>query len=172
VPDQAVINGKSRLLTETRTRRPTCEGSGQAATATIFASRWSSSSLLDGLGRGRRVKAKPHAVASRAWTRRPRSRVGSYEADGGGAGHEPAPGPSPTHRTPAQDRRAISGPLTRVTRGQSRLPGDSHPGWSAPLAALTAALPNLIVRVRFSSPAPRPKAQAREDIPAVGLDRF
>ena len=31
-----------------------------------------SSSLLDCLGRVRRVKAKPHAVASRALTRRPR----------------------------------------------------------------------------------------------------
>ena len=31
-----------------------------------------STSLLDCLGRGRRIKAKPHAVASRALTRRPR----------------------------------------------------------------------------------------------------
>ena len=35
-----------------------------------------SSSLLDCLGRVRRVKAKPHAVASRALTRRPRSEGG------------------------------------------------------------------------------------------------
>ena len=100
---------------------------------------------------------------SRIGRRRPGPRrMGSYEKDGGGAGHEPAPDRR-RHRTPAQDRRAISGPLNRVTRGQSRLPGASQPGWSAPLAAVTAALPKLIVRVRFSSPAPR--VQARLKVP-------
>ena len=48
-----------------------------------------------------------HAVASRAWTRRPRPRAGSYEEDGAGAGHE-AP---PNQYRSAYDRRAISGPL-------------------------------------------------------------
>jgi hypothetical protein len=33
-------------------------------------------------------------------------------------------------------------------------------------------LPKLIVRVRFSSPAPRTKAQARAGILVLGLDRL
>jgi hypothetical protein len=57
-------------------------------------------------------------------------------------------------RRSAQNRRAISVPLTRVTRGQPGSLGTTRDAWSAPLAAITAALPKLIVRVRFSSPAP------------------
>ena len=57
-------------------------------------------------------------------------------------------------RRSAQNRRAISVPLTRVTRGQPGSLGTTRDAWSAPLAAVTAALPKLIVRVRFSSPAP------------------
>jgi hypothetical protein len=53
-----------------------------------------------------------------------------------------------------QDLRAISGPLARVTRGQSRSLADTCTRRSAPLAAVIAVLPKLIVRVRFSSPAP------------------
>ena len=70
-----------------------------------------------------------------------------------------------------EDPRAISGPLTRVTRGQPRRPEANQPGWSAPLAAVTAALPKLIVRVRFSSPALIVRAQARDGVPSLGLDR-
>ena len=55
---------------------------------------------------------------------------------------------------------------TRVTRGPPATPGQRPP------AAITAELPKLIVRVRFSSPAPHAKAQAKVGIPALGLDRF
>ena len=48
------------------------------AEASIADTRVASSSLLDCLGRVRRVKAKPHAVASRALTQRPRPDNGSY----------------------------------------------------------------------------------------------
>ena len=50
--------------------------------------------------------------------------------------------------------------LARVAKGQSRSRVDTCTGRSAPLAAVTAALPKLIVRVRFSSPAPpqRPRS--------------
>src|SRR6266480_381810 len=51
-------------------------------------------------------------------------------------------------------RRALSGPLARVTRGQPRSPGITRFARSAPLTAVAAALPKLIVRVRFPSPAP------------------
>ena len=47
----------------------------------------------------------------------------------------------------------IAGPLARVTKDQSRLLVDTRNGGSAPLAAVIAPLPKLIVRVRFSSPA-------------------
>jgi hypothetical protein len=58
------------------------------------------------------------------------------------------------HCRPGQDRRAISVPLTTVTRGQPRSPRTGRTARSAPLAASTGLLPKLIVRVRFSSPAP------------------
>gem|GEM_PF-4464758 len=53
-----------------------------------------------------------------------------------------------------QDRQAISGPLTPVTRGLSRSLTDSRSRRSGRVAARTAQIPKLIVRVRFSSPAP------------------
>jgi hypothetical protein len=40
-----------------------------------------------------------------------------------------------------------------VTRGQPGSLGTARDAWSAPLAAVSAELPSLIVRVRFSSPA-------------------
>jgi hypothetical protein len=46
---------------------------------------------------------------------------------------------------------------------------DLRQGWSGPPAAL---IPKLIVRVRFSSPAPRGPAQVRSMILSPGLDRF
>jgi hypothetical protein len=58
-------------------------------------------------GGGRRVKAKPHAVASRAWTRRSTGRgMAAIEEDGEQQGTAISAG-----RTAV--RRAISGPLTR-----------------------------------------------------------
>src|SRR6266702_5555261 len=57
-------------------------------------------------------------------------------------------------RTPTQHGRAISGPLSRVMRGQPRPLAATGVRRSTPLAAVIAPLPKLIVRVRFSSPAP------------------
>src|SRR5262249_19523635 len=54
----------------------------------------------------------------------------------------------------AQDRRAISGPLAGVTRGHLRSLGTGPAARSGPLAAVAGALPKLIMRVRFPSPAP------------------
>ena len=56
-----------------------------------------------------------------------------------------------------------------VTDGVAVRSADLQEHWSCLPAAL---IPKLIVRVRFSSPAPRAKAQARIGIPALGLDRF
>ena len=50
--------------------------------------------------------------------------------------------------------RAISVQLTRVMRGHSRLLTVSEVGCSAALSAAICPIPKLIVRVRFSSPAP------------------
>ena len=80
-----------------------------------------SSSLLDCLGRVRCVKAKPHAVASRALTQRPRPerrQLSRRTGEDQGAAIR-------------ADRnsvcRAISGPLTPVTRGLSRSLADTPP---------------------------------------------
>jgi len=70
----------------------------------------------------------------------------------------------------AQTWVTISGPLTRATRGQPRSLGTARNARSAPLAAVTAALPKLIVRVRFSSPAPRVQAQLRAGMPSPRLE--
>jgi hypothetical protein len=70
-----------------------------------------------------------------------------------------APHAQGTHQS-EHDRRAISGPLARVTGGHPRSLRTARYAWSAQLAGVTTALPKLIVRVRFSSPAPRTKAQA------------
>ena len=80
-----------------------------------------SSSLPDCLGRVRCVKAKPHAVASRALTQRPRPerrQLSRRTGEDQGAAIR-------------ADRnsvcRAISGPLTPVTRGLSRSLADTPP---------------------------------------------
>ena len=62
---------------------------------------------------------------------------------------------------PDEGRRAISGPLTSVTKGLSRSPADSLPRRSARIAVQTAQIPKLTVRVRFPSPAPGVKVQVR-----------
>jgi hypothetical protein len=106
-------------------------------------------------------------VASRGWTRRPRPRGGQLRGGRGGAGHGPI-WYCPSPRQASHDRWAISGPLARVTRGQSGSPGTARNAWSAPLTAVTAALPKLIVRVRFSSPAPhRPRSGRRSRLWAL-----
>jgi hypothetical protein len=53
-----------------------------------------------------------------------------------------------------QGRRAISVPLTPVKKGLSRSLTDSPPRRSGHLTAHTTQILKLIVRVRFSSPAP------------------
>src|ERR1039457_2272895 len=61
-------------------------------------------------------------------------------------------------------------PLARVTRGQPRSLLTARDAWSAPLAAVTATLPKLIVRVRFSSPAPHVPVQVRAEMLSLRLD--
>jgi hypothetical protein len=68
-------------------------------------------------------------------------------------------------------RRAISVQLATVTRGQPRLLQSTWTGRSAAYTGVAALLPKLIVRVRFSSPALIVKAQARDSILSLGLDR-
>ena len=110
----------AKLVVRGRVELPTFRFSGRATYGILAScrsefSRRASSSLLDCLGRIRRVKAKPHAVASRALTRRP-----------------PPEGWQLSRRTRKDQgtaisadrtavRRAISGPLTPVTSGLSRL---------------------------------------------------
>jgi hypothetical protein len=80
-----------------------------------------STPMLDCLGHDRRVKAKPHAVASRALTQRlrPEGRQLSRRT-----GQDQGTAIS-TGRTAV--RRAISGPLTPVTKGLSRSLADTPP---------------------------------------------
>ena len=122
----------------------------------------------DDLGRIHHVKAKP---AARSLREPGPGASGQRQAATRRTGEDQGTG-TPNHIRSADDPRAISGPLTRGTRGQSRLPGASQPGWSAPLAAVTARLPKLIVRVRFPSPAPQAKAQARTRVLCLGLDHL
>jgi hypothetical protein len=79
------------------------------------------SSLLDCLGRVGRVKARPHAVASRVLAWRPRTEVWQLsrrtEEDQGTA----------ISAARAAVRRAISGPLIPVTSGLSRPLADTPP---------------------------------------------
>jgi hypothetical protein len=60
-----------------------------------------------------------------------------------------------------QDRRAISVSLTPVTKGLSRSLKGSPSRWSGHIAVRIPQIPKLIMRVRFSSPAPNEKAQLR-----------
>jgi hypothetical protein len=77
------------------------------------------SSPLDCLGPGRRVKVKPHAVASRALTRRPQPEGWQLSRSAGvDQGTVISAG-----RTAV--RRAISGPLTPATSGLSRSLADT-----------------------------------------------
>ena len=57
-----------------------------------------------------------------------------------------------------EDSRAISMPSTLVTSGVSRSVADTSPRRSGGIAARTAQIPKLTVRVRFPSPAPMMKA--------------
>ena len=115
-----------KLVVRGRVELPTFRFSGRATSGIRSSgrsdcSRRASSSLLDCLGRVRRVKAEPYAVASRALTRRPRpegqqlSRRTGEDQDAAISGGRTAV------------RRAISGPLTPVTSGLSRSLADTPP---------------------------------------------
>ena len=113
---ELVVRGRVELPTFRFSGRVT---SGIPVSGQSERSRRASSSLHDCLGRVRRVKAKPHAVASRALTRQPRPegrqlsrRTGEDQGTAIRAG-----------RTAV--RRAISGPLTPVTSGLSRSLADT-----------------------------------------------
>jgi hypothetical protein len=128
------LSGKRRWASCQNLRsvvRLTCASAGPPVAATTFASRWSPpSSLFDGLGR--------------AATRRTGEEQGTERSEPPRSG---------------QDHRAISVQLARVTSGQSRTSPVAPPGWSAAPAAWIGRIPKLIVRVRFSSPAPQALAQ-------------
>jgi hypothetical protein len=109
-----------------------------AQSRTAFSISRSSSSLLDCLGRVRRVKAKPHAVASRALNGGHGPRDGSYRGVRGGQGTGISAG-----RTTV--RHAISVPLTSVTSGLSRSLVDTLHRRSGQRQARTAQLPKLTV---------------------------
>jgi hypothetical protein len=85
-----VVRGRGELPTFRFSGRPT---SGVPASGRSECSRRAASSLLDCLGRVRRVQAKPHAVASRALTRQPRPKDGSYRGGQGrlGRSHQRRP---------------------------------------------------------------------------------
>ena len=106
-----------------------------------------------------------YAVASRALTPRPRPRAGSYEEDGGGAGYDVQAG----RWVLAPVRRAINVQLARVTRGQPRPLQAARIGRSAARSGVAAPFPKLIVRVRFSSPAPPVPAQVRAGMRSLRL---
>ena len=113
-----------KLVVRGRVELPTFRFSGRAtfgisASGRSEGNRRASSSLLDCLDRVRRIKAEPHAVASRALTLRPRPegrqlsrRTGKDQAAAINAGR-------------TTTRRAISVPLTPVTRGLSRSLADT-----------------------------------------------
>ena len=115
-----------KLVVRGRVELPTFRFSGRATSGITASgrnkcSRRASSSLLDCLGRVRRVKAKPHAVASRALTRRPRPEGRQLSRR---TGEDQGTAISPDWTAV---RRAISGPLTPVTSGLSRSLADTLP---------------------------------------------
>jgi hypothetical protein len=63
--------------------------------------------------------------------------------------------------------RMIAVPLARVMRGQPRLLLAYGTCRSGPSAAVTAPIPKLIVRVRFSSPAPEASSRSAPFLPDV-----
>jgi hypothetical protein len=114
-----------KLVVRGRVELPTFRFSGRAtfgipASGRSEFSRRASSSLLDCLGRVRCVKAKPHAVASRALTQRPRPEGRQLSRRTG----EDQNAAISSGRTTA--RRAISVPLTPVKSGLSRPLADTR----------------------------------------------
>jgi hypothetical protein len=119
-----------------------------------------SSSLHDCLDRVRRVKAKPLRGRFASLDTAATAKGGQLRGGRGRCRARRAAPTAPGGRRSVHDRRAIGVPLARVTRGQPRPLADTYTRRSAPLAAVIAALPKLIVRVRFSSPAARNPGQA------------
>jgi hypothetical protein len=153
-------------LEEGRLSRSTAASGGQAASSvkplpTGHAPDWPvpSSSLHDCLGRVRRVKAKPLRGRFASLDTAATAKGGQLRGVRGRCRARRAALTAPGGRRSVHDRRAIGVPLARVTRGQPRPLADTYTRRSAPLAAVIAALPKLIVRVRFSSPAPLLKPQ-------------
>ena len=111
-----------------------------------------SSSLLDGLGRVCRVQAMPASAGRFASLDTAATAKGGQLR--GGRGRSRARD-SPGRPAPGHDHRAISVQLAPVNQGQSRVLAVHGPGWSATPAGRIGRIPKLIVRVRFSSPAPQ-----------------
>jgi hypothetical protein len=158
----------SAIWRKRRLSRSTAASGGQAASSvkplpTGHAPDWPvpSSSLQDCLGRVRRVKAKPLRGRFASLDTAATAKGGQLRGVRGRCRARRAALTTPGGRRSVHDRRAISVPLARVTRGQPRPLADTYTRRSAPLAAVIAALPKLIVRVRFSSPAPHVPAQLR-----------
>jgi hypothetical protein len=79
-------------------------------------------------------------------------------------------GPRPARFTwPRPDHCATNVQLTTVLDGQLWYAADGQTSWSRPLTAVLGQLPKLMVRVRFSSPAPRcnPRSPGTSGIPPV-----
>ena len=121
-----------------------------------------SSSLLYCLGRVRRFKAKPHAVAARALTRRLRLEGWQPSRRTG----EDQDAITSVGRTTV--RQAISGPLTSVTSGLSRSSADTPPRRSGHVTGSDCTDSQADNAVRFPSPL-QGKAQVRTAVPSLGL---
>ena len=80
--------------------------------------------------------------------------------------------PGEQHQQPGQDRRAISVPLASGNDRQSRSLAGTRMSSSAALNCGDETDPKLIVRVRFSSPAPSAQSPGQDASPGLGLDRF
>ncbi len=122
------------------------------------------SSLSNDLGRVHRCQGR---AAARSLRKPGHGGHGQGRAATRRTGEEQAPEPARARAAPGQDHRPINVQLATVTRGQSRtlaVPGHS---WSAALAARIGGIPKLIVRVRFSSPAPISSAQDPAMVSAI-----
>jgi hypothetical protein len=140
-------SGDSRSLTVQPGVLLTCVAAGPLAAATSFPRWCPSSSLLDGRGRVRRVKAI--RGRSPAWTRRPRPVRAATRRTGEEQGTREQAALPPGSRRSAH----VAGPLAAlagVTRGQPGSLGAVRDAWSVPLAAVTVTLPKPIVRVRLA----------------------
>ena len=121
-------------------------------------SRRTSSSLLYRLGRVRRVKAKPHAVAARALTRRLRLEGWQPSRRTGRSRTRSPAWADHGHGSPGHWRAINVG----NERSLTVICGHSAPQ-VRPCDRLGLQIPELIVRVRFPSPTPREKGPGQND---------